>query len=233
MDDSFPIILSNREEVRKGNIKELTISALERETQRLFRDEFTQCTAKYMADDATLVTLDDDDDLETEWGVLNPESSDEDSDDDDSDDENEVKQTKALRIHVFFTIKKVKIQCPQPVAVRVTNIKSTTAVFEWQIGTHTLTQTQTSSLQFELQQLSPKLDINPDRMVANRFTHCLSQPFQCTLRHYNSTSRRLHYIKAPQCRRHHCNQVDLLLIITMDQVNHMTTVPVEEVEMII
>eukprot|EP01083_Nonionella_stella_P097365 273657_1 len=191
MDDSFPIILSNREEVRKGNIKELTISALERETQRLFRDEFTQCTAKYMADDATLVTLDDDDDLETEWGVLNPESSDEDSDDDDSDNENEDKQTKALRILVFFKIKKMEIQCPQPVEVRVTNIKSTTAVFEWRIARHTLTKTQMSALQFEIQQLSSKTVTKCNVIVDHNGLYQIKLSGLCAMTPYKFVRRSL------------------------------------------
>ena len=159
MDDSYPIILNNNGIRKSGSIKELTMLELQRETRRLFKDEFDKSTVKYAVEGQDDIFLESNDDLDTEWEELNGDSDD-DNEDDDDDAEDEDKRKKPLRIVLIFTIKKIEIKPPKPISFRIESKSSTTVTFSWKLGHNksALDQTQISSLKFEIIQQLPQID---------------------------------------------------------------------------
>ena len=166
MDDSYPVILTNKaqkDDRKKGSIKELTLLELQKETRRLFKDEFDKSDVTYAVEGQEDMELEEDDDIETEWEELNGESDDDDEDHDEDDAEDEESGKKPLRIVVTFTLRKIEIRPPAPVGVRTIKKSSTTVTFSWGIGPHKLDNTQISSLKFEIIQQIPK--INQDKPI--------------------------------------------------------------------
>lgn len=164
MDDSYPVILINQGNRRSGSIKELTILELKKETRRLFKDLYDRSEVKYCVEGQDDIEIEDDDDIQTEWEELNGESDDDDDEDHDEDDaEDEDRGKKPLRIVVVFTLRKIEIKPPKPVAFRIEDISSTHVTFSWTNGPHKLDNTQISSLKFEIVQQRPK--INQDKPI--------------------------------------------------------------------
>ena len=171
----YPILFLRQNKADKhGNISELTMDALRRETQRLFKKELKKNDVEFY-DESFKIKMEENDDLEDEYDRIMDSDSDNESDSDsdsDSEDDDDMKsggkRQPAIKIRLRFILRNIDITPPIPTGVHYHDryIKATTAVLDWKLPlNHNLSAEQISSLEFEVLQQLPKIQ-NGDFLVA-------------------------------------------------------------------